>query len=73
MANIASHKMDFRDLDEAFFENSVVVTVKFDHLAAVGPHSNGIILVVFAKLGTEAFSVISMRPASRKERKLIDG
>jgi uncharacterized DUF497 family protein len=72
-ANIASHQMDFADLDEAFFESSVIVPAKSDRLAAVGRHSNGIILVVFVKLGTEAFSVISMRPASRKERRLIDG
>ena len=73
LANIANREMDFADLDEAFFESSVIVPVKFNRLAAVGRHPNGIILVVFVKLGTEAFSVISMRPASRKERRLIDG
>jgi uncharacterized DUF497 family protein len=73
LANIANHKMDFADLDETFFETAVITAVKFDRLAAVGQHHNGIILVVFVKLGTEAFSLISMRPASRKERKLIDG
>ena len=73
VANIANHEMDFADLDETFFESSVIAPVKFDRLTAVGRHHNGIILVVFVKLGTEAFSVISMRPASRKERRLIDG
>jgi uncharacterized DUF497 family protein len=73
LANIANHEMDFADLDEAFFESSVIVPVKFNRLAAVGRYRNGIILVVFVKLGAEAFSVISMRPASRKERRLIDG
>ena len=73
LANIANHAMDFADLGDAFFESSVIVPVKFNRLAAVGRHPNGIILVVFVKLGTEAFSVISMRPASRKERRLIDG
>ena len=29
-----------------------------------------VLTVVFKRLGTEAISVISMRPASRKERKL---
>jgi uncharacterized protein len=42
-------------------------------LNAVGRHHGGIILVVFVALGTEGLSVISMRPASRKERRLIDG
>jgi uncharacterized protein len=73
LANIADHEMDFADLDETFFEHSIIVPVKFNRLAAVGRHANGIILVVFVRLGTEAFSVISMRPASRKERRLIDG
>jgi uncharacterized DUF497 family protein len=73
LANIANHEMDFTDLDEAFFENAVIVPVKLNRLAAVGRHHNGIILVVFVKLGTEAFSIISVRPASRKERRLIDG
>jgi uncharacterized protein len=73
LANIANHEMDFADLDETFFESSVIVPVKFNRPAAVSRHPNGIILVVFVRLGTEAFSVISMRPASRKERRLIDG
>jgi uncharacterized DUF497 family protein len=73
LANLANHGMDFADLDETFFENPVITPAKFDRLAAVGRHHTGSILVVFVKLGTEAFSVISMRSASRKERKLIDG
>lgn len=73
LANIANHGMDFADLDEAFFEGSVVAPVKSDRLAAVGRHRGGMVLVVFAALGTEGISVISMRPASRKERRLIDG
>ena len=73
LANLASHGMDFADLDEAFFEGSVVVTAKLGRQIAVGRHRSGIILVVFVALGTEGLSVISMRPASRKERRLIDG
>jgi uncharacterized DUF497 family protein len=73
LANIANHEMDFADLDETFFENSVITAAKSDRLAAVGRHANRIILVVFVKLGIEALSVISMRPASRKERRLLDG
>ncbi len=47
VANIANHEMDFADLDEAFFESSVVTSVKFNRLAAVGRHHDSIILVVF--------------------------
>jgi uncharacterized protein len=73
LANIASHGMDFAELDEAFFETSAIVPTKFGRLAAVGHHRRKIILVVFVALGTEGLSIISMRPASRKERRLIDG
>jgi uncharacterized protein len=53
-----------------FFEGSVIVPAKTGRLNAVGRHHGGIILVVFVALGTEGLSV---RPASRKERRLIDG
>jgi len=73
LANIARHGMDFADLDEAFFEGSVIVPAKSGRLIAVGRHHGGIILVVFVVLGAEGLSVVSMRPASRRERRLIDG
>lgn len=73
LANVARHGMDLADLDEAFFGGSVIVPAKFGRLIAIGRHHRGIILVVFVLLGTEGLSVISMRPASRKERRLIDG
>jgi uncharacterized DUF497 family protein len=72
-ANIARHRLDFADLDDAFFEGSVVVPAKLGRQIAVGRHRSGIILVVFVALGIEGLSVVSMRPASRRERRLIDG
>jgi uncharacterized protein len=72
-ANIVSHGMDFADLDDAFFEGSVIVPAKLGRQIAIGRRNDGIILVVFVALGTEGLSVVSMRPASRKERRLIDG
>lgn len=65
--------MDFADLDETFFEGSVIVPAKLGRQIAIGRHRRGTILVVFVVLGTEGLSVVSMRPASRKERRLIDG
>jgi uncharacterized DUF497 family protein len=58
---------------KAFFDDAVIVPAKLGRMAAVGRYHEGIILVVFAMLGFEALSVISMRPASRKEPRLIDG
>jgi uncharacterized DUF497 family protein len=38
LANIASHGMDFADLDETFFEGSVIVPAKLGRQIAVGRH-----------------------------------
>jgi uncharacterized DUF497 family protein len=46
---------------------------KGNRLIAVGPLANGVVVVVFVALGSEGVSIVSMRPASRKERKLLDG
>ncbi|HEY8334457.1 MAG TPA: BrnT family toxin [Tardiphaga sp.] len=73
LINIARHEMDFVDLDEAFFQTSFVRPAKNGRLIAVGRLMNGIVAAIFVTLGTEGISVISMRPASRKERRLIDG
>jgi uncharacterized DUF497 family protein len=72
LANIAKHDgLDFADLDEGFFERSMIVPAKSNRLIAVGRLADGIVVVVFVALGSEGVSVISMRPA--KERKLLDG
>jgi uncharacterized protein len=69
--NLAKHGLDFVDLDEGFFLASVVVSSRDGRHMAIGRLSDGTIAVVFATLGTEGVSVISMRPASRKERNLL--
>jgi len=69
--NLARHGLDFVDLDEGFFLASVVVPAKDGRHMAIGRLADGAIVVVFATLETEGVSVISMRPASRKERNLL--
>jgi uncharacterized DUF497 family protein len=44
-----------------------------NRLIAVGRLANGVVVVVFVALGSEGVNIVSMRPASRKERKLLDG
>ncbi|MEL7092506.1 MAG: BrnT family toxin [Pseudomonadota bacterium] len=70
-SNLARHGLDFADLDEWFFLDAVTVPAKNNRYMAIGRLEDGTIAVVFALLGTEAVSVISMRPASRKERSLL--
>ena len=69
--NLADRGLDFADLDEAFFLDAVVVPAKRGRFMAIGWFGEAILAVVFAPLGTEGLSVVSMRPASRKERALL--
>lgn len=71
LSNLAKHGLDFADLDEAFFLQAVVVPVKDGRHMAIGRLADGTIAVVFALLGREGLAVISMRPASRKERSVL--
>tara|TARA_B100001971_G_C18139660_1_gene509661 strand:- start:729 stop:974 length:246 start_codon:yes stop_codon:yes gene_type:complete len=70
-SNLAKHGLDFADLDEAFFLSSMVVPAQQGRHMAIGRLADGTIAVVFALLGAEGVSVISMRPASRRERGLL--
>lgn len=70
--NLAKHGLDFADLDETFFVNALVTKAVNDRFVALGEfQGRTIVAVVFKPLGSEALSVISMRPASRKERRLL--
>ncbi len=74
LANIAKHDgLDFADLDEGFFERSMIVPAKGNRLIAVGRVADSVVVVVFVALGSEGVSVISMRHANRRERRLVDG
>ena len=73
LANILKHGLDFRDLTREFFRAAVIVEARTGRFKAVGRLADGTIAVIFARLGTEGVSVISMRPANFKERRLLDG
>jgi uncharacterized DUF497 family protein len=69
LANLDKHGLDFADLNETFFDNALVVPShnKAKRWVAIGINIRGV--VVFARLGREGVSIISMRPASKDERK----
>lgn len=60
--------MDFADLDLEFFEKADIGSARDGRLLAHG-RLNGWIAVVFVTLGSEALSIVSMRPASVRERR----
>jgi uncharacterized DUF497 family protein len=69
-AKLAKHGLDFADLNETFFDNALVLPSYKKRWAGIGKNIRGVIVVVFVTLGKEGVSVISMRPASKSERKL---
>lgn len=72
LANLKKHRLDFADLDDAYFENAVVRPARIPRWFAFGWFEGSMIAVVFARLGSEALSVISMRPAKPAERRLYE-
>ena len=70
LANLDKHGLDFADLNETFFDDALVLPTYNKRWAGIGKNVRGVIVVVFVTLGKEAVSVISMRPASKNERKL---
>jgi uncharacterized protein len=69
-ANIVKHGIDFADVGEDFFASAIVRPAKDGRLSAIG-ELNGLTTVIFVTLGTEGVSIISARPASKKERQLF--
>lgn len=67
----AKHGLDFVDLTEDFFAEAMIVQAKDRRWKAIGRLADGTIAVIFATLGTEGLSIISMRPAGQAESKLI--
>lgn len=71
-SNLAKHGFDFADLNEEFFLAARIVDAKQHRLMAIGEFNGELIIAaVFAPLGTEAISVVSMRRASGRERSQI--
>lgn len=71
-ANLRKHGLDFETLtDGAFFETALIRPARQGRFMAIGRLADGTISVVFAYLGSQGISIVSMRPASLRERKLL--
>ncbi|RWL49269.1 MAG: hypothetical protein EOR60_04825 [Mesorhizobium sp.] len=73
LANIDKHGLDFTALAEEFFLASTIRAAKAGRFMAIGRIVSGVAAVVFARLGSEGISIVSMRPANQTERRLFDG
>ncbi len=71
LANLAKHGIDFADIPADFFETAFIGKARNGRLFALG-RLGSVIVVIFVVLGSEAISIVSARPANRKERKAIE-
>jgi uncharacterized protein len=70
-----THGLDLADTESFDWETALVVPGHADknsrpRFRAIGRLGDELVTLVFSPLGAEAISVISLRPASRAERKL---
>ena len=70
LANLDKHGIDFADIPLEFFEAALIGKAKGGRWVALGRLGMAIV-VIFVVLGSEGISVVSARPASRKERMAI--
>ncbi|MCJ2055077.1 BrnT family toxin [Methylobacterium sp. J-048] len=78
VSNLAKHGLDFADArDRLRFEDSVVVPSHPGpdgrrRFVAIGLLDGRLVTAVLAPLGSEALALVSLRPASRKERRIYE-
>jgi uncharacterized DUF497 family protein len=78
LANLARHGYDFARAEAEFDWDDAVTTQTYAgsrgeaRFKSIGMLNGRLIVVIFAPLGTEAISIISMRPAGRQERRLYE-
>ncbi|WP_414815931.1 BrnT family toxin [Rhizobium sp. IY2] len=71
IANLQKHGFDFEDVYFFDWKNAVITTSHGGRFKAIGYYEDGTAVVVYALLGSEAVSIISFRPASNTERKVL--
>jgi hypothetical protein len=69
LANLEKHGLDLADAEAFDWSAAIVRGARSGRFQALGAIGNTIVLIIFKPLGTEAISIISLRPASAKERK----
>ena len=70
--NLAKHKLDFADFEAGFDLNgALVLTAKEGRNKVIGLlNGETVAAAIVVALGAEALALISLRPASKKEREL---
>lgn len=77
-SNFEDHSLDFADARDRFEWDSAVVGNTYPakdgraRFLAIGFLDGDLVTLIFSALGTEAISAISLRPASKRERRRYD-
>ena len=76
LENLRVHRLDFADARDRFDFADALIRPSYAgargelRFAATGLLDGDLVTLIFSRLGSEALSLISLRPASRKERRL---
>jgi uncharacterized DUF497 family protein len=71
-ANFDKHGFDFAEVDDFGWETALITPTYARRFKAIGLFRDQLIVVVYSQLGTEAISIVGMRPAGDKERRLYE-
>jgi uncharacterized DUF497 family protein len=72
LSNLAKHGLDFADVEAQFgFATAIVSPARSGRHKAIGRLRRKVVVLVFRSLGTEAISLISLRTASKRERRAL--
>lgn len=70
LANIEKHGLDFADVDIFEWETATIAPSHSRRIKAIGNLDGRLTVVVYSPLGQEAISIVSLRPANIKERRV---
>ena len=69
--NLEKHGLDFAALTVEFFEGARFEATRQGRFLVIGELDAEIVAVVCRPLGSEALAIVSMRPASKSERRRL--
>ena len=79
LSNLVKHGLDFASVERSFdFERAIVLSATPSksgrpRLRVIGEMDSRLVALVASPLGAEALAIISLRPASKQERKFHEG
>jgi uncharacterized DUF497 family protein len=71
LATLERRGLDLAEVEPEFFATAVLLPARGRRFRAVGRLHGRTVTVLFERLGSEALSLVTVRPANRKERSLL--